>query len=346
MRLYNKANIKKIERMGNSVADTVNDRIKRRFGTEYRYKIKLLDLLVLLTVFAALTVNCLPGRYFDCIYKQPELDLITYYEVDVAPRADGSLDIDYAISWKVLDDISEGELTWIKLGLGNANCEITGWGGNVLACSRENTYARVELIRGYKAGETAEIRVSVHQNDMLCDNKKDPEHPFYKYTPGWFNDIAVESYRFTWRSSDGIISDNSDRVEDGLLIWEGTLDKGGRRSMELTYNTDYFDSPKLVKYKKMSSASGAPSAGDHPVKTVLLLLLILLFFTLRVIIGIYHNNYENGRGFAGGAYRGHAYHGGGHRGCACAGCACACACAGGGRAGCSVKDYYEPERDG
>lgn len=45
------------------------------------------------------------------------------------------------------------------------------------------------------------------------------------------------------------------------------------------------------------------------------------------------------RGYRRGLY---FYHGGGGCACACAGCACACACTGGCRAGCSAKDFYQP----
>ena len=51
-----------------------------------------------------------------------DLDEIVNYEVVVEPRMnDGSLDITYQITWKVLDSTTEGPLEWVQIGTPNSN---------------------------------------------------------------------------------------------------------------------------------------------------------------------------------------------------------------------------------
>lgn len=57
------------------------------------------------------------------------LDEMTEYQVHVAPRDDGSLDITYRFKWKVLNDSKEGPLTWVKLGMANPQYVVGEMGG-------------------------------------------------------------------------------------------------------------------------------------------------------------------------------------------------------------------------
>ena len=52
-----------------------------------------------------------------------DLDQIEKYYITVDPRDDGSLDMTYYISWKVLDSTSEGPLEWVKIGVPNSNID-------------------------------------------------------------------------------------------------------------------------------------------------------------------------------------------------------------------------------
>ena len=334
---------KRTDKNGNIPDETLFDRIKSRledFDSRSIKEIALIIVFLLCSVF----VSALPNKCFGESAETDDLDLIESYRVDVSPRSDGSLDIYYDIRWRVLDGDTQGPLTWVKLGLGNSSCDITGWSGDVKNCSVDGTYARVDLFGSYSSGQTANIRLNVNQKDMLCKNEKEPERPFYRFTPGWFDNIDIQSYRFTWQNSVGVISNNSDAEENGLLIWRGEMKKGERRTMELAYDIGYFNTPQLVTYKDYSAASGAPSGTkEPPAKSMLSMFFMLLIVGVLFIRRERNGGYNNGRGF--GRAHGH-YYGGSHRGCACAGCACACACAGGGRAGCSVKDYYDPKRDG
>lgn len=185
-------------------------------------------------------------------------------------------------------------------------------------------------------GETASFWVTVHQQNMLCESIYDPEKPFYDFTPGWFNQINVLRYEFTWEQRRNIISHNADRIEDGNLVWEGSLKKGESRQMTMTCALEGFRHPKLVEWKPYQNSV----KGDSPVSGSIVLVILTVTFCAAFNAGggFDQNSYEGGRGY----HRYHGIHRGGGSGgsCACAGCACACACAGGGRAGCSKKDFY------
>lgn len=269
------------------------------------------------------------------------LDEITEYQVHVFTEADGSLNITYGYKWKVLNDSKEGPLKWVQLGAANSSYTMNDLGGAAESQRTKGSYSEKEpmvelnLDREYHTGETAEFWFNLNQKKMLCENTEDPEEPFYNFTPGWFNEIRVKHYLFTWVKSDNIVSHNADYEKDGLLVWEGSLDKGKKRLMSVTYRMDEFDEPELVQWVQYYDNKNTKSPVDASM--VLMILIITGYSAYSVSWGSNLESYNRGRG-----YHGHHRNHGGGCACACAGCACACACAcaGGGRAGCSKKDFY------
>lgn len=288
-------------------------------------------------------VVCAVGLVILLIYVMVSvmpLDEITDYQVHVETREDGSLDITYRYQWKVLNDSREGPLSWVQLGVANQSHEVIGFGGAARRVrssygGTSDCLVKLDLDRSYYKGETAIFWFQVHQEDMLCINSGNYEEPFYDFTPGWFDRIRIKHYRFTWKDTGNIVSHNADREEDGNLVWEGSLKKGGKRQMKLFSRIDGFTDPKLVHWRKYQS--GVKGDGGVDPGAVFLILFGTGYFAYAFSWGADRENYNRGRGYRGG--RGGGYHGGGCA-CACAGCACACACAGGGRAGCSKKDFY------
>ena len=56
--------------------------------------------------------------------KSDDLDRIDSYVITVDPNfTDGSLDIRIDITWTVLNDTSEGPLSWVKIGIPNFHAE-------------------------------------------------------------------------------------------------------------------------------------------------------------------------------------------------------------------------------
>lgn len=302
-------------------------------------------------------------------YTFRPLDRMRLYEVDAVPREDGTLDITYHLQWEVLDDSREGPLEEVRIGLANNRCTLTDAGGDIVnfsdfvkSVTGETTFVWEDgtespepdihwgvdyqianpggegwliifrLNRSFYKGECADFWFTVHQQDMLCDGRS---RVFYDFTPGWFPEMEVEQYRFTWKEEPfPIQASNEDRREDGLLIWEGSMKAGEYRTMKVFYDGETFADAKKVAW----SAADLPQGGDtfqNRLRTWLSDMLSMVLVLIAVVLRIFlPGSYRRGRG-----YGGHRGGSGGGCACACAGCACACACAGGGRAGCSRKDF-------
>lgn len=301
--------------------------------------------LLLVLVLALQVALILWGIRYD---PQPK-DVIRQYDVTVQPREDGTLDITYAFEWTALDQ--NEPLTWVEIGMANEHYWVyeESLSANIMEWEKvdEDGYVAVKLLfrAAYTGGSTVRFSFTVNQGWMLCQDEKGY---FYEFVPGWFNEIQVEHYTFTWCMDEG---------ED--LVQEGHLDYGQYDRMFVRYDDHAFDGCNLVRYQPFD-ASGATN-GLKEQKSVGLTLCIMAAAAL-IIFEVYiidcYVSYGRGRGFI--TEYGHHVHvygrtnpsyvrarrnhhatsgSGGRSGGGCA-CACACACAGGGRAGCSQKDTY------
>lgn len=302
------------------------------------------------------------------------LDRMRLYEVEVTPQEDGTLDITYHLQWEVLNDTREGPLQEVRIGLANSQCTLTGAGGDILTpydpgsmniegttfvwddgtessepdfrWGLDYTIANplsegwliiFQLKRSFYKGECADFWFTVNQRDMLCDGDG---QVFYDFTPGWFSEMEIGQYRFTWHGSSAIQSSNEDRREGNLLIWEGSLKADEHRTMKVSYEDQAFAGAKRVNWSPVNfyENSALKNRIRDYLSNVFRIFPVIILVLLRVLLP---GGYRHGRGYGGH----HGGHGGGCA-CACAGCACACACAGGGRAGCSRKDFTSSRRPG
>jgi len=158
----------------------------------------------------------------------------------------------------------------------------------------------------------------------------------YSFTPGWFDEIEVETYGIAWDTRN-VIECNSTTIRENFMdsgkdyyFWEGSLKQGERVNASVKYNLDVFDTNENEQFVDNRENS---DSGSTLVIIIVVALLILCF------IGMALSDYSSGGGFGGGS---HVFISTCARSsCACArSCACACACAGGGRAGCNKKDFY------
>ncbi len=252
------------------------------------------------------------------------LDEIKNYVITVDMRQDGTMDIQYQLDWLVLDDMAEGPLTWVKIGIPNRHVDnikaLTPNISNIGYMGDGGSYVRIDLDRAYRAGETVSFGFSIHQSYMytlggMCA---------YSFTPGWFDGIQVDSLKVLW-NKEGVASSNAMGTQGEYLTWETSLDAGERYKVSVDYPMGVLDTAAHMQAEE----------GDGPYEGIIASLTIILVGA--VLIGFFivkHNGYKGGFGQGG-------THGPTHRhSCAGCACACACACAGGGRAGCSVKHFY------
>ena len=283
-------------------------------------------------------------------YQPKPQDVIRRYDVTVQPLDDGSLDIEYSFVWEPLDQSEE--LTWVEIGMANENFSVYpgSVSSNIASYSKDadDDYAllRLDFKGAYLGGALIQFSFKVNQKDMLCKNESGY---FYEFVPGWFNEIQVEQYTFTWQ-----MEGSKDYVQ------RGSLDYGEYSKMTIQYGMDDFAGCQTVQYRPFDDDGARNELKEDKVGVIVLCCLVAaLLIIAEVYIVDCYVSYGRGRGFlTGHGYHVHTYgrsnphyiiardkynatHGGrsGGHGGGCA-CACACACAGGGRAGCSQKDTY------
>ena len=255
-----------------------------------------------------------------------DLDRITNYVVTVDPRMnDGTLDITYEITWKVLDSTSQGPLSWVMIGTPNDGFDNpTAITNNIKTIKKYNgSYVRIDFKKDYEAGEEVTFKYSIHQSYMhsIRNNRC-----IYTFTPAWFNDVRVDKLTIRWNADD-VVENNSDSTSGNYLIWKKTdLAKGEKLTATIQYEKTSFTN--LKTYTKQTT--DVDSIGYFGIWFIIVITIIISFTGGG-------GGYYGHRGF----YGGRGYYRSCVSSCACA-CArsCACACAGSGRAGCSKKDFY------
>lgn len=269
------------------------------------------------------------------------LDEIQNYDVKVEMRSDGTMDINYHIEWKVLDDTSEGPLSWVKIGIPNSHVdEITAGTDNIKEIryySDGGSFVRIDFDREYYKDEVISFNFSIHQSYMYII-EKDEHICRYSFTPGWFDNIEVKNITIKWNEAN-VLESTAQLKEDNYLIWTASLGLGERLNASVKYNLDVFTTNEEEQYVE----GDAGSSGGEIVLIIFVITIAVMF--IFFLIAYVSDDYGSHGGFGGGSgYRStyiHHHSSCARSSCACvSSCACACACAGGGRAGCSKKDFY------
>lgn len=309
--------------------------------------IKILFIIVLLFAFSLLS---------NKVYAK-NLDEITKYDVKIVPnKKDGSLDITYRITWKVLDSTIEGPLKWVKIGMPNENfTNLQKVDGDIESISKYGSnYVRIDFKKSYKAGEEVTFAYGFHQTNMYTISDGKVEYTFW---PAWFDSAEIKTLRIEWDGT-GSIEDDS-KVKDGnLLIWkQSNMKNGAVFKINVKYPTSYFSKINTSQEAQLNrSLIPTSKTKSHVNRFAISPFTVFIFFIVLTVSfylmfssssrsyyshsGFFEDSYYNRR-HSRGYYESH-YH---HSSCACAcasSCAssCACACAGSGRAGCSLKDFY------
>ncbi|MBR2289696.1 MAG: hypothetical protein IJ867_03620 [Clostridia bacterium] len=189
-------------------------------------------LLIIVWIIFALFLFA-PKSYAD-------LDEIVNYNVTVDPRmTDGTLDIVYEITWRVLDSTKEGPLTWVQIGTANENFDgLEALTDNIQRISKYNgSYVRVDFKRSYYEGEEVTFKYKLHQSYMY---KLSWSKCKYDFTPAWFTDSIIDKMTVRWNAED-VKSSNSKTKEDNYLVWtRNNMSKGQKLKIKVTYPKSSF----------------------------------------------------------------------------------------------------------
>lgn len=297
-------------------------------------RISLLVSMMFLTILLLIPISAM------AITSSP-LDEIEYYEIQIDPRTDGTLDMKYVIDWTVLDSTSEGKLEWIKVGCPNSHVdEIVGLTDNIDEIREyeegSNTYIRIDFDRQYEAGEKLHIEYTIHQAYMYIVEEEN-HLVRYSFTAGWFPDMNVKKMKVLWNANN-VIESTTEKQENGYYVWEDSLAMDQRFNVSVKYNSEVFDYDLEEQY--VEGSEGMSEGG----KILLwIVIIIVIIFVVIFIVGLISDDYDGGYSGGGGSTVFiHSHSSSCASSCACvSSCACACACAGGGRAGCTKKDFYQ-----
>ena len=171
------------------------------------------------------------------------LDEILLYEITVNVNQDGTLYMVYHIDWEVLDS-STGGVSWVSIGIPNSHCTsfapISPAVKGVTYEASGGSYVRVDLDREYMEGEVIDIRFDLVQDYMYEMNYLTEGETHYEFTPGWFDEITVDSIIVRWNTDRAISASPANMVKDGYYTWSDSLQPGDTMTVSVEYPNDAF----------------------------------------------------------------------------------------------------------
>ncbi|MCR5432505.1 MAG: hypothetical protein K6E95_08105, partial [Lachnospiraceae bacterium] len=189
-----------------------------------KYSLKKLSAVFIAALLAAITLF-LPNAPAGA---SSPTDEILNYEITIDVNDDATLKMVYHLEWKVLDD-SIGKVEWVDIGVPNSNViSANPLGSNITSLTPTskgagNSVVSVYFNKAYAEGEIIPIDFEIIQDYMYEMNiLKEGESVFY-FTPGWFNEIAVDKITISWNADKVLSQSHGATVSDGRLIWEGSL---------------------------------------------------------------------------------------------------------------------------
>ena len=335
------------------------------------------SILYLLIILFFLFTN---SSYGFLGFGSKDIDRINKYYITVEPRNDATLDITYDIEWEILDkNETYLDVVKIGVANEHYD-SVRVLTSNIAKIEKDKTNPAILLVyfRNPDDGvRKIDFKFSIHQKN-ICTVDNDIVR--YSYTPGWFDEIEVKDIKVLWNAKGVQTADSSETNSDGYYVWSDKLKKGERLSVNLTYPESNFKITKAsTKVKVMpiteeditktinhfssafnlpifSSAFGMGSADQIMNSVYSLIRLGFMLAIACIVFAVFSIIMSLGRGYD--SHRGYGY---GYRyrrywdddfmsnssfgrsssfSGKIGGKGCACACAGGGRAGCSKKDFY------
>lgn len=230
-----------------------------------------------------------------------DYDEITNYVVTVDPRQDGSADITYEIDWQVIGGGAEDYLSWVNIGLANEYADefvnlTPDTVSDVSLSTESGCYARVNFRDRYyapdvaadKGGESAvHFAFRVHQSHLFTENGDNTAS--FAFTPGWFDEICIDSLTVRWRNYEGFVADNH-TVEGEYLVWQfGPLDHGEQVTVNVQVpvtTAQVFDPEAARTGQELTPAhTGAVSEETSGEVVGVLLLVFVVIFALALTFG-------------------------------------------------------------
>lgn len=217
-------------------------------------------------------------------------DEILNYEITADVQDDGTVFLQYHIDWKVLrDDI--GALEWITVGIPNSEYVRFAWYKDTDVADMNydddnGSSLRIDFDRAFHAGETVSIDFELEQDYMYQMDLFQDGQTAYVFTPGWFDDIAVDHLTVRWNNADVASFSPDCLIKNGYNVWETSLAPGETFTVRVNYPNDArdFSDSKAIYEPDTRSGSSYDDDSDDFEGVVGGLFVLFLFFGLPLII--------------------------------------------------------------
>ena len=195
---------------------------------------------LILAIISLLIVFILTSK---TVYASAPTDEITNYSIVIDVNEDASLNIYYHIDWLVLED-NIGPLEWVKVGIPNSHTKsyeaISNNIRSINTMSSGGYYIRIDFDEKYYKGETVSFDFMIVQDNMYQVNKFTEGQTVYSFTPGWFDDIAVDDLTIKWDMKNAEQWTPDCQMDNGYLVWNSALRAGEKYSISVTYPNDAY----------------------------------------------------------------------------------------------------------
>lgn len=240
--------------------------------------------LFLLSIIAVLFLGAVP------VYAGAPTDEITDYTITVDVNDDASCKIRYHIDWLVLESDGVGPVDWVEVGIPNKHCDYyLALSDNIdqieSNLSSSNSTLKIYFKDKYYEGETISFDFEVVQQNMYRVNKFEEGYTVYSFTPGWFNEIDVDSLTIKW-NADKVESWSPEcLVDDGYLTYNTYLSKGDKYTIDITYPNDAY-AFDLTMTTDVDKTSGLEIIAGIFIMIIGIVLIVALFAAPFLIFGL------------------------------------------------------------
>ena len=237
---------------------------------------------------------------FTCILNTPVYaadDEILNYEITIDVNEDATLNMHYHIDWRVLESDKAGALTWVQIGVPNKHyVSYEALSDNIarmdISGSGSDTLAKIYFKDSYYKDDVISFDFAVLQDYMYQVDKLEEGYTVYSFTPGWFDEIDVDSLTIKWNNAKADSWTPDADMDGDYLTWNSSLAAGDKFTITVTYPNDAygFDLTKVIK---------EPNKFVEAIEIILGIVLILLIIAspFLAIFFVCYLIYALGSGF-------------------------------------------------
>ena len=175
------------------------------------------------------------------VFADYPTDEILRYEVTADVNEDATVNLYYHLDWLVLESDGIGPVSWVNVGIpNNKYIELSPLSENIRSLAYSNGTAEVTFYDEYYEGEVISFDFLVISDYMYEINALSDGLTTYYFTPGWFDEIAVDELVIRWNSDRLDSWSGNCLIEGGYNVWETSLELGEKFAVQVNYANDAF----------------------------------------------------------------------------------------------------------